>query len=43
MKAQLLIAFVQFIDERFKSSSQLGKLRTFAMTIRGVTNPGNGK
>ena len=36
-------AFVQFIDERFKSSSQLGKLRTFAMTLRGVTNPGNTK
>ncbi|MBE9211743.1 peptidoglycan-binding protein [Plectonema cf. radiosum LEGE 06105] len=36
-------AFIQFIDERLKSSSQLGKLRTFAMTIRGVTNPGNGK
>lgn len=30
-------AFIQFIDER------VGKLRTFAMTLRGVTNPGNGK
>lgn len=36
-------AFVQFIDERFKTSSQFGKLRTFAMTLRGMTNPGNGK
>ena len=34
-------AFVQFIDERFKSGTQLGKLRTLAMTLRGVTNPGN--
>ncbi len=36
-------AFVQFIDERFKSNTQLGKLRTLAMTLRGVTNPTNGK
>lgn len=34
-------AFVQFIDERFKSGTQLGKLRTLAMTLRGVTNPRN--
>ncbi|MGB3638979.1 MAG: peptidoglycan-binding domain-containing protein [Rivularia sp. (in: cyanobacteria)] len=34
-------AFVQFIDERFKTSTQFGKLRTLAMTLRGVKNPGN--
>ncbi len=34
-------AFVQFIDERFKSTNQFGKLRTLAMTLRGVKNPGN--
>ncbi|BAY86295.1 hypothetical protein NIES267_58010 [Calothrix parasitica NIES-267] len=36
-------AFLQFIDERFKTGTQLGKLRTLAMTLRGVTNPGNNK
>lgn len=34
-------AFVQFIDKRFKSTNQLGKLRTLAMTLRAVKKPGN--
>jgi len=36
-------AFVQFIDKRFKSGTLQGKLRTLAMTLRGVTNPGDNK
>ncbi|MGB3654617.1 MAG: peptidoglycan-binding domain-containing protein [Rivularia sp. (in: cyanobacteria)] len=36
-------AFVQFIDERLKTNSQLGKLKTFAIALRGMTNPVNGK